>query len=63
MVIHGLLQKARLDAERLPYRIRPTQDGWYKVVRVCATGEAHIRWCRHEEDAETFLMKKLSVEA
>ena len=63
MPIHGLLQKSRLDAERLPYRIRPLRNGWFKVVKACQTGETHVRWCNTMEAAETFLLSKLTVEA
>jgi hypothetical protein len=63
MTVHGLLQKSRLDAERLPYRIKPIRGGWYRIIRPCPTGETHIKWCSTMEDAETFLVRKLSVEA
>jgi hypothetical protein len=63
MTVHGLLQKSRLDAERLPYRIKPLRNGWFRIVKPCKTGETHIRWFNTMEDAETFLMRKLSVEA
>lgn len=67
MPIHGLLQKAALDAMRLPYRIRPglTRFGeiTYRVARVCKTGETDVASFEDEFSAQDFLMRKLSVEA
>lgn len=63
MVVHGLLQKARLDAESLPFRVRKTSDGACCVVRFVLTGSALVATFADEWDAIDWLVeRKLKVE-
>jgi ABC-type transporter MlaC component len=63
MPVHGLLQKARLDAESLPFRVRKTNAGNWCVVRVALTGIALAATFANEWDAIGWLVeRKLRVE-
>lgn len=51
MTVHGLLQKSRLDAERLPYRILKFGNV-FAVVHI-------VRIYKTQKGAEDFLVRKM----
>jgi hypothetical protein len=60
-IVHGLLQKARHDAEALPYRYKNEGDK-IKVWKLHPVGWVVIGHLLSIEDAEDFLVGKLTQE-
>lgn len=60
-VVHGLLQKARKDAEALPYKFCPGGKG-VRLWRRYPVGWAIVGELITADDAEDFLMSKLTQE-
>lgn len=58
--IHGLLQKARIDASTTPYRIFPGGKGFR--IWLIDGGSSFVAEVVHREDAEDFLVGKLCQE-
>lgn len=63
MIVHGLLQKARIDASALGYRVRPGLTKPWTVWRMTPVGWAWDADFAHADDAHDYLLSKLSQEA
>ena len=60
-ILHGYLQKARRDADELPFRIRKHGSN-YAVCLIGGEGISIHHICSTDEAAETWLMSRLIVE-
>jgi hypothetical protein len=61
LALHGLIQKARKDAEALPYKFMPGGNG-VRLWRRWTSGWGLIGELQSAEDAEDFLVGKLTQE-
>lgn len=57
-LVHGLIQKAKRDAENAPYKIYPGGEG-FRLWRLTSTGWTIIGTLKHRQDAEDLILAKL----
>ena len=61
--LHGLIQKARIDASLSEYRSHPLSNGkGYTLWRKSPVGLIQVGMVASKEDAEDFLLSKLTQE-